>query len=95
MNIFAVYDSKAGAFLQPFFERNSLTATRAFAQVANTPDHAFNRHPADFTLFHIGTWDEFTGTIEPSNAKSALGTALEHIDATPKVAPRLVVQGGE
>lgn len=93
IHVFSVYDSKAQAFLTPFFERNSLTAARAFAKAANTEGHNFKEHGSDYTLFHIGTWDEETGIIEASNAKTSLGTALEHLEQ--RAPHALKVMGGE
>lgn len=75
-----VYDSKADAWIQPFFSATQATAIRSFRQAANEEAHVFKVHAADYTLFEIGTWDEFTGTLSPYAAKVNLGTALEHMD---------------
>lgn len=78
--IFTVFDSKAEAFLQPYFSPTEGTAIRAFASAANDKDHQFSRYAADYTLFQIGSWDDLDGTITMYPAKLPLGTALEHIE---------------
>ena len=50
--IFAVYDDKAKAFINPFFLPEIGIAVREFCNCANNPDHAFCRNPGDYTLFH-------------------------------------------
>lgn len=64
MNIFTIFDTKAKAYLQPFFSRNKATALREVTQVVNTPDHSFNIHCEDYGLFQLGEYDEKTGKIE-------------------------------
>ncbi|AXL14677.1 nonstructural protein [Microviridae sp.] len=70
LKAFAVHDSKAGAYLRPFFEISKGSAIRAISDAVNTPDHQFNRHAADFTLFEIGGYDDATGDL----------TAVPHVN---------------
>lgn len=79
--IFAIYDSKAEAFLQPLFAQNRAVAIRSFAHAAQLENHDFHNFAADFTLFEIGLWDSDTGEITTREPKIALGTALEYINA--------------
>lgn len=81
MMIFAIYDAAPEAYLEPFFSQNETVACRAFGIAANEPDHNFNRHAADLTLFKIGEWDEQSGEIKVLEAKKPLGCALEFIRA--------------
>lgn len=80
MKIYTIYDSKAEAYLQPFFSQNKATATRQFQQAAQDEKTDFNRHAADYTLFEIGTWDEFAGTLTPDDTKLNLGLALDYLN---------------
>ncbi len=75
--IFAIYDSKAEAYLQPFFSQNKATAIRQFTQATQDGGTPFNKNPGDYTLFAIGTWDEQTAEIEQDEVKTPLGTAIE------------------
>lgn len=77
LNMFAVYDAKANAFIQPFFLPNKAMAIRTFSECANNPKHQFCLHPSDFTLFELGTFDNETGLIETLPAHNPLGLAIE------------------
>lgn len=76
LKIFTVYDSKAEAYLQPFYALATGAAIRMFETAASDPEHKFNQHAADFTLFELGQFDEQTGKIEILSAHLNLGNAL-------------------
>ena len=79
LNIFTVFDSKAGLYLQPFFSQSTGTAIREFSSAANTSEHAFHIHASDFTLFHLGEFDQADGKFNLLNAPASLGTAIQYI----------------
>jgi len=81
--IFTVYDSKAEAYLQPFFMPNRGQAIRAFQDTVNDPKTQFHKHPSDFSLFEIGTYDDLSGAITMHDAKVNLGTAVEFLKTSP------------
>ena len=74
--IFAVYDTAAKRYLDPFPSRTVETAIREFRRAVNTEGSGFNQFPADYVLFHIGTFDQLVGAVE-SFAPRQLGVALE------------------
>lgn len=75
--IFTVYDSKAEAYLPPFFMRSHGEALRAWEATVNDPNTNFNKFPADFTLFELGEFDDATAELLPLSPKRALSNALE------------------
>ncbi|AXH75849.1 MAG: nonstructural protein [Microviridae sp.] len=75
--IYTVYDSKAEAYLPPFYAPTDGSALRSFATAAQTPDHEFHKFASDYTLFAIGTFDDQSATIEYHTPRS-LGVALEY-----------------
>lgn len=77
--VFTTFDSKVGAYLQPFVMRSRGEAMRAFESICNDGKSQFSLHPADFTLFEIGEYDEYTGQLEPHEAKISCGLALDFI----------------
>lgn len=81
LNAFTVYDSKAEAYLQPFFTTTPALAMRSFQQAANTEGHDFNQYAADYTLFHIGAYDDATAQLQPLAHFGNLGTALSFINS--------------
>jgi hypothetical protein len=61
---YAVYDRKADMYSQPFLEIKDGTAIRAVQDIViNNKDHAFAKHPSDFSLHRLGEFDEATGVI--------------------------------
>ncbi|AXL15265.1 nonstructural protein [Microviridae sp.] len=79
--IFAIYDEKSEAYLQPFFMDTNGQAIRAITDCLSDPDHNFARHPSDYTLFIIGEFDNNTASID--SFKTSLGNLVEF---KPKVA---------
>jgi len=77
-NLFTVYDAKAEAYLQTFQLPTTAMAVRVFAECCNSKDHQFGKHPSDYTLFHLGTFDELNGGIN-SHAPKSLGNAVEFV----------------
>jgi len=84
MKIFTVYDEKAEAFLPPFFLPAIGMATRSFSECVNSKDHQFGKYPHDYTLFHVGEWDELTCKFEIKSNKS-LGNGVEFKEITPYI----------
>lgn len=77
--VFAVYDSKVEAYLNPFIMQSKGQALRAFADTVNDSATQFNKHPGDFTLFEIGSYDDQNGQYVMLPAKLSLGCALEFL----------------
>lgn len=77
--MFTIYDDKAKAYLPPFFLPEVGQAIRTFADCVNDPkgEHAFSRHPADYTLFLVGEFDQSSGRMEVALALEALANGLE------------------
>lgn len=78
--IFAIYDSKAGQFFNPNFYINRATALRAFTDLVNDSSKPFIKHPADYTLMHIGEYDDETGKITGNSTPESMGLAHEFIE---------------
>lgn len=80
--IYAIFDSKAGTFLQPIFAQTHGVAKRMFHNAANDTDHDFHKYAADFTLFYLGDWDPETAKFDLLEAPKSLGNALTFIKIT-------------
>jgi len=77
--VFAVYDSKAEAYLQPFFSFTAGQATRSFSDAVQDSGHQFHKHAADYTLFEIGVYHDETGKLIAHEAHTNLGCAVEYL----------------
>lgn len=74
----AAYDSKARAFLNPFYCSQVAVGVRSFAEAANTPGHQMCNHPEDFTLFHLGTYNDDNAIFEFLTPYANLGMAVQY-----------------
>lgn len=77
-HLFTVYDSAAGAYLDPFVAPSIEFAIREFKSAVNKENHQFNRYPEDYTLFHIGQFSQADGKLIPSDPRS-LGVAITFV----------------
>lgn len=84
---FTVFDSKAESFLQPFYSQAIGSALRSFEAAANEVGHDFQKYGADYTLFHLGSFDQATAEEINLPAKVNLGLAItfttQHPDHPP------------
>lgn len=88
LNAFSIYDSKAEAYLPPFFTTTPALAMRSFQAAANTAEHDFHKYAADYTLFQIGHFDDSNAELYRLEGYANLGTALSFIsNEVPTVLP--------
>lgn len=77
--VFAIFDSKAKFFKSPVLMRTKGEALRAFSDLANDKQTEIGRHPEDFAMFHLGTFDEEKGTYINNSCPESLGLAIEFL----------------
>lgn len=83
MKLFAVYDTKASFYLQPFPETSTVSALRGFDQAVNADKGStFSRFPDDFALHELATFDQQTGEILVHDKPQNLGTARTVLKTT-------------
>jgi hypothetical protein len=58
MSVFSIYDSATEAWSPPLFVKSKGEIMRWFTDAVNDVNVKFCRHPADYTLFELGTWDD-------------------------------------
>lgn len=78
--IYTVHDVKAGAYLPPYYAHTRGMAARSFEDACNDETHQFHKHPADYTLFEIGTFDDAICEIKMLKNAEPLGKALDFIN---------------
>lgn len=81
-NMFSVFDLKAKAFMQPFFSAVRATAVRSFVAAVNDPSTMMHKHPEDFILFHLATFDDETAKILPLAQPEQLCNAVSVKEAS-------------
>ena len=77
--VYSVYDSKAVFYLPPFTMRSDAEAIRSFTVAASDANTAVGKHPGDFTLFCIGTYDDSSAELQKFDALENLGVALQYV----------------
>lgn len=65
IEIVAMYDSAAQMFSRPVFVQTTGIAIRSFSDEIkrNAPDNDLFKHPDDFTLYHLGSFDDTMGSF--------------------------------
>ena len=79
LKIFSVYDSKVGAYMQPFFMRSKGEAIRGFTEIANDGKSSISVHPEDYTLFELGEFFDDSGVLSAHKTPISIGLALDFV----------------
>ncbi len=79
-NVFSVYDSKIEAFLQPFFMPTRAAAIRALTDTLGEPGHMFAKHPEDYTLFYLGSFEDEKAVFDLEPTPQSLAVLIELIN---------------
>lgn len=77
LNLFTVYDIKKECYLPPFCMRTTAEAVRGFVTTLNDDKTDYFRYPQDFTLFHLGSYDDRTAKFDIYAVKISLGNGIE------------------
>lgn len=88
--MFGVRDGKALAFLQPFFSISAGAAIRAFGDAVNESNSVFGKHPEDYVLYELGTFDDNSGEFIGCGLTKMLGTASEFVVAKSNFDPSFI-----
>lgn len=63
LQMFCIYDCKMELYLSPFTAINAAVAAREFETAVMTPNHNFNQHPDDYSLWEIGEFDQQSAAV--------------------------------
>lgn len=75
----AIRDQKMDAFMRPFVVPALGVAIRGFSDEVNRKDSDMSKHPEDYALYHLGSFDEDFGQLEslvPGAKQLALATEV-------------------
>jgi len=87
-NLFSVYDSAAARFTEPWPAATVELALRRFRHTVNAEGNDIAMFPEDYTLFHVGEFDQETGLVTRFSSPHSLGVAVTFKDRAPS--PQLV-----
>lgn len=81
LQVFSIYDGAAQAYMPPFFMPTIGMAIRAFGDDVANPQSHFSRHPADYVLYHFGSFNDLKGifTLFAPEDRKIISRALDHV----------------
>jgi hypothetical protein len=79
LKVFCLYDSKVESYLQPFFMKARGEAFRAMTDLVSDMSTNVAKHPSDFTLFELGSFDDASAKFEQHATPVSLGVAVEFV----------------
>lgn len=85
LQLFSVRDSKAMVFSQPFFQPSVPAAVRAFGASVNSGDGGLSQFPDDYSLYHLGEFDDESGVLIPLKEPHFLGLAAQFKVPSPQL----------
>lgn len=77
--ICALWDNAVKAFAPPFFVPANGLAVRAFADRCKDPASDQAKHPHDFQLYHLGTFDDLSGAFDMNPAPEIISRATDYV----------------
>lgn len=86
--IFSTFDSKAKVFSQPYYMSGKGAAMRAFQDAVNEgtkESNVMKRHPEDFSMFHLGEYNDETASFTMEKVPVHVVNAFELVDKLPLV----------
>lgn len=63
--VFGIKDTATQIFAQPFYAPAEAAATRSVKDLVNGEGNMIAQHPEDYELYHLGMFDDGTGSLEP------------------------------
>lgn len=82
---FSVFDATAKFYSTTFPFKTIGEALRSFSTTAQDPKSQIGQYPKDFSLYHVGEYDDQTGKYTNLNQPVHLGTAQETIPTEPQL----------
>lgn len=83
LHAFCIYDRKGTLFHAPFFAVSAGAAVRSFSDLVNDPNTTVGRHPSDYVLYRVGSFDDQSGSLSRTDLP-------EHVSD----ASSLIIQSG-
>lgn len=80
IQIYAVFDEKAKSFHQPFYQQTDGLVVRMMLETVKDPNSTISKYKEDFTIFHIGVFDDQKGMVVPRKTLRSLGNVLQIVN---------------
>ncbi len=99
--MFSVFDTAVGAYTRPFAAQSAGAAIRAFEDDCVNADSPVAKHPEDYALFLLGSFDDNNGLLVAESPPLCLVNAIEcvaksrEVDALKIAGLEAAVNGGD
>lgn len=77
--VYAIFDIKAKKYNLPFYQSTHEVAMRSFADACRNPKDIIVKHPEDFQLFYLCSYNEHLGCFTSEITPTYLASALDYI----------------
>lgn len=84
MQMLAIRDAKAEAYMQPFFAQSIGAAERSFGDLARDPKEPCGQHPEDYAMFWLGEFDALTGMVSVKEQPVMICQAINLVASGPR-----------
>lgn len=72
INAYVIFDTKAEIYNKPFYFLNDKIALRAAQDLIDDPQTDVHKHPEDFMMFHIGTYEDETAHFKANDKQKCI-----------------------
>lgn len=83
LQAYSVYDRKTLQYYPPYFAATDGAAARSFSDLANDPNTNVGRHPADYVLYRVGSYNDSKGQLVAEAPLSHVADASQFIMPKP------------
>lgn len=79
LKVFSIFDEKAKCYGQPFFMAHNGMALRAFSDLIQDKNTTPGKHPSDFKLYCLGTFEDNSGELSSLAQPDFIAHAIDFI----------------
>ena len=90
MKIFGIYDTGVSTWKPPMFCRSKGEILRWWTEIVNNRETEIAKHPMDFVLFELGSWDDDKCKFSLLSTHVSVGIAIEYLKAKESQSQELV-----
>lgn len=80
LQMITIHDAKAEMYSPPLFFKTIGMAKRQWIDILHDPENEYAKHPADYTLIHLGVYDDSTAEVVLESPPKSLGTGTEFLN---------------
>lgn len=93
--VFSLFDKTSLSYNLPMFYTSQGEAMRGFLDIIEDTRTIVHRHPEDFSLYLIGSFDENSGLVDSLQEPKQVCTAIDLIRVKKETQPDMFTSEGE